>query len=103
MYYPLCGWFDEGPQRGPATACKGLQALTMPNKEVAHFLSVYNRNSRAFASLTARDGGLPYPLELLWPRVGKRLLKLASIPPAARISSNGYSGSLYRVMAATEL
>jgi hypothetical protein len=27
MYHPQSGWFDEGPQRGPATEWKGLKAL----------------------------------------------------------------------------
>ena len=27
MYHPQSGWFDEGPQRGPATRGKGLKAL----------------------------------------------------------------------------
>ena len=27
MYHPQSGWFDEGPQRGPATWRKGLKAL----------------------------------------------------------------------------
>jgi len=26
-YHPQSGWFDEGPQRGPATRGKGLKAL----------------------------------------------------------------------------
>jgi hypothetical protein len=30
MYHPQSGWFEEGPQRGPATRRKGLKALKTP-------------------------------------------------------------------------